>query len=73
MKSFFFRTKLTPVFTSGKMKMMFDIVHSLGEKLVEVCGRELQTKSELDVRSWAARYTADVIGNVAFGLECNCE
>lgn len=63
---------MTPIFTSGKMKMMFDIVNSIGDHLVEVVGKDVQKSKTVEVRTWAARFTADVIGNVAFGLECNC-
>ena len=67
------RVKLSPIFTSGKMKMMFDIVDTLGDKLVDVVTVEHKTTSDLEMRDWAGRFTADVIGNVAFGLECKCK
>lgn len=65
--------KLTPIFTSGKMKMMFDTVDSIGDKLVEVVSKDYKQSNMLDMRALAGKYTADVIGNVAFGLDCKCE
>nr|ARO50425.1 cytochrome P450 [Chironomus tentans] len=66
------RTKLSPIFTSGKMKMMFEIVDRISDKLAEELGRQLKTTSEFEMRNWSQRYTGDNIGNVAFGIECNC-
>lgn len=67
------RTKLTPVFTSGKMKMMFDTINGIGEKFVLEMMKDLKpSRGELEISEWLARYTTDVIGNIAFGLDCNC-
>lgn len=55
------------------MKMMFDIVNIIGDKFVNIIKREASKSNIIEMRSWAAKYTADVIGNVAFGLECNCK
>lgn len=65
--------KLSPIFTSGKMKMMFEIVDSIGDKFVDVLNMKLKASSVLEMRELAGRLTADVIGNVAFGLDCNCK
>jgi cytochrome P450 family 6 len=66
------RTKLTPTFTSGKMKMMFQI-------LVD-CGNELRTHVEpfaaggetLEVKDILAKFSTDIIASFAFGVQCNC-
>jgi cytochrome P450 family 6 len=56
------RVKLSPIFTSGKMKMMFETVDTIADKLVEVLNAKLVNSESLDVRLWAAKFTADVIG-----------
>ena len=66
------RVKLSPIFTSGKMKMMFETVNMMGEKLVDVLADNLSKTDALDMRDWSQKYTCDVIGNVAFGLDCQC-
>lgn len=43
--------------------MMFETVDSIGDKLVEVFNEKLETLESLDVREWAAKFTADVIGS----------
>lgn len=64
------RQKLTPTFTSGKMKMMFETVVSVSDLMV----KKLQQNGNLEVvevKEALAEFTTDVIGNVAFGLEMN--
>lgn len=66
------RNKLTPTFTSGKIKMMFDIVSQLGDKLVETIEREVNKDNRaLEVKSVFSRFTTDVIASCAFGIDSN--
>ncbi|KAL7026329.1 hypothetical protein ACKWTF_013862 [Chironomus riparius] len=66
------RTKMSPIFTSGKMKMMFENVDRISDKLAEVLQKNIKTSNVHDMKRWSQKFTADNIGNVAFGLECNC-
>ena len=66
------RTKLSPTFSSGKMKMMFDIVNEISDRLVRVVGDDIKSTSKIEMKEYTAKYTNDVIGNVAFGIEPNC-
>jgi cytochrome P450 family 6 len=63
--------KLTPTFTSGKMKLMFEIIDKIGDKLVTVIENETKTSGMIEVHDYLARFTTDNISNVAFGLESN--
>uniref|UniRef100_A0A1I8Q4F9 Cytochrome P450 n=1 Tax=Stomoxys calcitrans TaxID=35570 RepID=A0A1I8Q4F9_STOCA len=67
------RTKLSPVFTSARMKYMFHTVVKVGERFTQVMGEELAKSSDqiLEIRDLCARFTTDVIGTCAFGIECN--
>lgn len=67
------RIKLTPMFTSGKLKMMFEIVDTISDKLVSTLENTIDESSVQEMRNWSQRFTADTIGNVAFGIECNCK
>lgn len=62
------RQQLSPTFTSGKMKMMFDLVAGETENLVQATERKIG--SDIDCKDLFMRYIADVIGLCAFGLDC---
>lgn len=66
------RNKLSPTFTSGKMKMMYSIVQSYSQGLVDLV-EQLSTddRNGLDIKNVCTRFTADVIGSCGFGLECS--
>lgn len=68
------RSKLTPTFTSGKMKFMFTTVVDVAERF-QLCLSELiaapGADRVLEMRELLARFTTDVIGTCAFGIECN--
>lgn len=66
------RTKLSPTFTTGKMKTMFPIVSEKTKNLVNHVAKFAEEKTPMDIKDICVRYTADVIGACAFGLECNC-
>lgn len=67
------RNKLTPVFTSARMKYMFPTVVKVGESLGEVVGDQLKMLNNepiLEMKDLCARFTTDVIGSCAFGIDC---
>lgn len=66
------RTKLSPVFTSAKMKMMFDMVVECSKPMIECIEAASGTKDDIDIKDLLASFTIDVIGCVAFGLEFDC-
>lgn len=65
------RQKLTPIFTTGKIKMMFETISDRAEILVNTIEKETATEGPLEVKDILSRYTTDVIGATAFGVECN--
>jgi cytochrome P450 family 6 len=66
------RVKLSPIFTTGKIKLMFDIVNSIGDKFVESVNRTIASGNEQEVNYIMANYSTDVISNVAFGIDSKC-
>ncbi|BES95749.1 unnamed protein product [Nesidiocoris tenuis] len=64
------RAKLTPAFSSGKIKNMFPLMSQCSDNLVSFIKDQLKgDKGDLEVREVTARFTTDVIGTVAFGLQ----
>lgn len=65
------RAKLTPAFTSGKLKMMFQMLVDASVQLEEPLMLAAKNQEPVDIKDVFACFTIDVIGSCAFGLECN--
>ncbi|XP_044260197.1 cytochrome P450 6a2-like [Tribolium madens] len=63
------RTKLTPTFTSGKMKQMFQTLLECKTSLLKRVDKEHQTP--INIKEILGCFTTDIIGSCAFGLDCN--
>ncbi|KAJ6639682.1 putative cytochrome P450 6g2 [Pseudolycoriella hygida] len=67
------RMKLSPIFTSGKMKQMFYMVENVGNVLNETVANLVKSgKPVVEIRTLFARYTIDSISIVAFGTDSGC-
>jgi cytochrome P450 family 6 len=66
------RVKLTPTFTSGKMKMMFPLVTSTGDRMIDYLKPFADRNEPLDMKEVYSSFTVETIASVAFGLEIEC-
>lgn len=65
------RNKMSPVFASDKLPMIFSTVHDIGMTLQGYAGQLADENCEnvVDIRDLSARYLTDVIASIAFGIE----
>lgn len=64
------RQKLSPTFSSGKIKAMFITAINCGENMKKYLNQEIKSGKKLfDMREIFARFTTDIITSVAFGIE----
>lgn len=66
------RAKLSPTFTSGKIKMMFGNVAKVCDGLVEYLKPTADENGVLEMKEVLAAYGTEVISSVAFGFETKC-
>ncbi|XP_055847697.1 uncharacterized protein LOC129913173 [Episyrphus balteatus] len=67
------RTKLTPSFSSGKIKSMFGMVDDIGNNMLKYLDNLMPEEGEsvIEMKEFFSRYAIDIIGSVIFGLEVN--
>lgn len=66
------RAKLSPTFTSGKMKMMFGTVSKVCDGMVDYLKPTADESGSLEMKEVLSSFTTEVISSVAFGLETKC-
>lgn len=63
------RVKMSPLFTTGKLKGMFGILAEKSTKLSEYLGKHADQNKPANIKDVFARYTTDNITSVAFGID----
>jgi len=66
------RARLSPIFTSLRLKQMFPLVSTCAENLKKYVDQYSTKGKPLEMKDAAARYSIDVISTCAFGIESNC-
>lgn len=65
------RNKLSPTFTSAKIKTMFHVLVSSSVKLEEILTDYSKNNVPIDIKDFMGNFTTDVIGTAVLGLENN--
>ncbi|PSN40749.1 hypothetical protein C0J52_13699 [Blattella germanica] len=65
------RSKLTPTFSSGKMKMMFQLMLEVAEQLAETMKNAAKSGEMLEFKDIMLSYSMEIIGSCIFGLQFN--
>lgn len=63
------RQKLSPGFTSGKLKDAYWTINECSNKMVSDIVKKLEKTNQLEVKTMTDGFTTDVIGTCAFGLQ----
>lgn len=67
------RTKLSPTFTSGKLKGMFSIITDCSNVLEKYLVDNVQNGKDIfEFRDLFARFNTNIISSVAFGIDNDC-
>lgn len=64
------RSKISPAFTSKQLKMIFPILKLTATNLEDTLKHSEQFRNSIDIQDLMERFTINVIGSVAFGLDC---
>lgn len=65
------RSKITSTFTSGKMKFMFPTIIEVANQFQQTLTQLLKDSEVVEMKELLARFTTDIIGTCAFGINCN--
>lgn len=66
------RSKMSPNFTTGKIKMMFPIVLEKANRMVEFLSPTAEKGESIDMKEVVTCFTTETIASVAFGLDVEC-
>ncbi|KAH0946702.1 hypothetical protein HN011_009582 [Eciton burchellii] len=65
------RIKLTPAFTSGKIRHIFGLFTEISEKFKQFINQCAENGETVDIRDLSVKFTTEVIATCFFGLETN--
>lgn len=65
------RKQLSPAFTRAKIKEMFETMKTVGDELVKGLDEIIINGNQVEIRKLFSRFTIDVIGKVAIGIQCD--
>ena len=67
------RVKLSPTFTSGKLKTMLPVIRDCGQVLQDYLLTNVKKGNDVfEFRDLMGRYTTNIISSVAFGIDNDC-
>ncbi|XP_050324929.1 cytochrome P450 6a2-like [Bactrocera neohumeralis] len=63
--------KLSSTFSECKVRGMFPCVRDIAQQLISTLDQLIERNANVEVKELMGRYTTDVIGKCALGIECN--
>ncbi|KAL7304964.1 hypothetical protein TKK_0002759 [Trichogramma kaykai] len=66
------RSKLSPTFSSSKLKSIYPLIKEIGDELIKTVEKSIVNGNVvIEVKDLSSRYTTDTIVSMAFGFNCN--
>uniref|UniRef100_A0AAT9UTG8 Cytochrome P450 6PV1 short isoform n=1 Tax=Maconellicoccus hirsutus TaxID=177089 RepID=A0AAT9UTG8_MACHI len=65
------RTKITPCFTTGKRKLMFEMLKNCMDDLKNIVRSNLRNDEDVEFKDILARFSTDIITESAFGIKAH--
>ena len=63
------RSTFSPVFTSGKMRLMIQFMNQTSSEMVKVFARAAESGEDLDAHKWSKNFSLDTISSCALGVD----
>ena len=63
------RNTFSPIFTSGKLKMMIHLINEINNRLIKSLEAEAKRGKDFDVREHFGKFTMDTIASCGFGVD----
>ncbi len=63
------RAGFTPIFTSGKMKMMMKFMNATSDELAESFSNAADTSTDLELKTVCSCFSMETIASCAFGVK----
>lgn len=65
------RTKMSPTFTSGRMKLMYNLMNKCSQTLDKYLQNVSASNETVELKDLLSRFTSDSVSSCLFGLETN--
>ncbi|GAB1865203.1 Probable cytochrome P450 6a13 [Camponotus japonicus] len=65
------RTKLTSIFTTSKIRHLFELIMEVSEKFKQFVDQYVDDEEPIEFRNLAAKFTSEIIATCFFGLKTN--
>ena len=63
------RTTFTPIFSSGKMKLMMVFINETGQRLTTAMDKLMESGKEFEAKSIFGKFSMDTIASCAYGVD----
>jgi len=64
------RSTFTPIFTSGKLKMMFKFIEETSQALTNELAEKAKAGEEFELKDTFGKFSLDTLASCAFGVDC---